>query len=113
MKCPQCQSQSAVYETRQRTENTLRRRECLSCKTRFSTLEVFDGLTGSRHKRKKVVQQVPKQKEKKVIPPVVQRKESIPQRKNLVKDDLDIFFKETEDLSDLGLDIGRGWGDDY
>jgi transcriptional regulator NrdR family protein len=111
MKCPQCQKESRVYETRQRTENTLRRRECLFCKARFATLEIFDGMTGSRGDAKKLtVKKTQPPKEKKQ--PAVQPKVITAPRKPLVKDDLDIFYKDSVDFSDLGLDVGRGWRDE-
>ena len=40
MKCPHCGNQSRVTDTRENEGNTIkRRRECLSCKTRFFTVE--------------------------------------------------------------------------
>lgn len=42
MKCPQCgHVQHRVLETRDRADEIRRRRECLSCKLRFSTIETI------------------------------------------------------------------------
>lgn len=49
MNCPKCNAESSVIETR----NVRRRRECVSCKHRFSTLEVL-AERGLRLKAKKV-----------------------------------------------------------
>lgn len=110
MKCPRCNKESRVYETRQRPENTLRRRECLYCKTRFATLEVFDGMTGSRGEKKPVVKKAQPTKEKKQ--PVAQPKVITTPKKSLFKDELDILYKDSVNLNDFGLDVGRGWKND-
>lgn len=33
-------------------------------------------------------------------------------KKPKVNDDLDIFYKDSVNFNDLGLDVGRGWKDD-
>jgi len=43
VKCPDCDhSDTKVIETRESTDSTRRRRECLQCKERFTTYERFD-----------------------------------------------------------------------
>lgn len=43
MKCPSCEhADTKVIETRESTDSTRRRRECLECKERFTTYERFD-----------------------------------------------------------------------
>lgn len=112
MKCPQCHKESRCYETRQHTDFTLRRRECLDCKTRFATTEVFAGLIGQRKQPKKIISK-PKPKEKRSVPAVHTKVSKPVNKPPLVKDDLDMFYRgERVDLSDLGLDVGRGWRDD-
>ena len=113
MKCPQCQSQSAVYETRQLNNKTLRRRECLACKTRFRTLESLDVLVGRvpKQEKKQVVKQLVKPKEKPTKrQPAVQPKRSERRKPN---EDIEVYYGDAVDLSDLGLDVGRGWNDEY
>lgn len=39
MKCPSCQQETKVIETRVSCDSTRRRRECLECKERFTTYE--------------------------------------------------------------------------
>jgi hypothetical protein len=102
-----------VYETRQLIDKTLRRRECLSCKTRFRTFEVTDELVGA----------VKKQKKPAVAKPIVKPKEMPTKRQLAVQpkrserrkpnEDLEVYYGDAVDLSDLGLDVGRGWNDEY
>ena len=41
MKCPYCQKEfSQVIDSEKRDGTTVRRRECLECKNRFSTVEI-------------------------------------------------------------------------
>jgi hypothetical protein len=112
MKCPVCQAPSRVYETRQSISGTIRRRECLvtTCLTRFASREVFDGLVGERKPGPpQAVSKQTKPEEKKTgIKQMPQSKERRVEQGKLVKDDLDVFFRESFDPSDLGIDIGRG-----
>lgn len=41
MNCIKCGAKSRVYESRPEGETMMRRRECLSCKTRYQTIEVL------------------------------------------------------------------------
>jgi transcriptional regulator NrdR family protein len=41
MKCPICQSETKVTNSRTTTKGTRRRRECIECLTRFSTHETL------------------------------------------------------------------------
>ena len=40
MKCPICQSETRVIDSRDRSMGFYRRRECVKCLTRFSTYEL-------------------------------------------------------------------------
>jgi transcriptional repressor NrdR len=63
MKCPQCgQTEHRVLETRDREEEIRRRRECLSCKLRFTTIETL--LVHYPHVVKKDGRREPYSKEK-------------------------------------------------
>ena len=41
MNCIKCGAKSRVYESRPEGETMMRRRECLSCKTRYQTIEIL------------------------------------------------------------------------
>lgn len=62
MNCPQCQGDSKVLESRPFVGGVRRRRECLSCKTRFLTHEVCVA---------KKQNTVAKPREEKKLPPLV------------------------------------------
>jgi transcriptional regulator NrdR family protein len=113
MKCPKCNSPSRVYETRQSTESVTRRRVCEGCFTRFTTHERIAWVTGQKPKDQKAE---PSPKEIPVKKPIrtkaVKREES----KRQTKHHLDVFFKESldvEDLGEYGIDVGRGYLDDF
>lgn len=42
MKCPSCYSDTKVVDTRSTLYKKRRRRECINCKTRFTTYETMD-----------------------------------------------------------------------
>lgn len=42
MPCPKCDGDSKVTDSRPVSANIRRRRKCISCGNRFSTVEVFD-----------------------------------------------------------------------
>lgn len=112
MKCPKCQKPSRVYETRQGTDFVTRRRACEFCFTRFTTHERIGWVTGEKPKQK------PKQSEKKEIPvkAPIKKKISRQEEKKQTKHHLDIFFKDSldvHDLGDYGIDVGPGYSDDY
>lgn len=116
MKCPACKSPSRVYETRQSSSGTIRRRECLvpTCLTRFASKEVFDGLVGERKSGSPPTSSKKTAPEKKTtgIKPMPKQRPRQAEQRKLVKDDLDAFFRggslDSSDLGDLGIDIGRG-----
>jgi hypothetical protein len=41
MKCPICQSETKVFDSRSTKDSTTRRRECVDCLSRFSTQETI------------------------------------------------------------------------
>lgn len=116
MKCPVCKAPSRVYETRQSSSGTIRRRECLvpTCLTRFASKEVFDGLVGERKSGSPPTSSKKTAPEKKTtgIKPMPKQRPRQAEQRKLVKDDLDAFFRggslDSSDLGDLGIDIGRG-----
>lgn len=116
MKCPVCKAPSRVYETRQSSDGTIRRRECLvsTCLTRFASKEIFDGLIGERKLGSPPAAPKESSLEKKTtgIKPMPKPRPKQAEQRRLVKDDLDVFFRgdalDSSDLGDLGIDIGRG-----
>ena len=57
MNCIKCGAKSRVYESRPEGETMMRRRECLSCKTRYQTIEVLRPI-------KQILKKKPKKKPK-------------------------------------------------
>jgi len=41
MECPECNGKTKTIESRKRWKTVIRRRECLSCHNRFTTIEKF------------------------------------------------------------------------
>jgi transcriptional regulator NrdR family protein len=55
MKCPICQSETKVIDSRPQKKGVWRRRECVNCLTRFNTMEnlLFQSL--DKHLRDKLL----------------------------------------------------------
>lgn len=53
MKCPICNGDTRILQSRQAGKNTRRRRECQSCLTRFTTLEQIQIESIDKHLRDK------------------------------------------------------------
>lgn len=52
--CPECGGDTHVIDSRETPDCQVRRgRECLTCGTRFATIEVFDHIIADRPNRKK------------------------------------------------------------
>lgn len=49
MKCPVCQSDTKVIDSRNHIKGTCRRRECLDCLTRFTTYEKIEMKSLDKH----------------------------------------------------------------
>lgn len=105
MRCPKCQSDTKVLETRT-IEAGLpkRRRECLSCSYRFNTLEILED---AKPRQEKVREEKPKPKSSKASRPrqVTVKKDRQPTRE---RDDWREEPSYADDIEELGIDIGRG-----
>lgn len=100
MRCASCQTETTVLESRRRDDGTYRRRECLSCGARFSTMETVVGLKpGPKSQKPEAPVKPAKLKGIKPVPP-----RAAPVRR------VDDFWlrNEThdyrEDLKELGID---------
>jgi transcriptional regulator NrdR family protein len=55
MKCVLCNKATSVIDTRNKLQETMRRRECASCNVRFNTMEKVFGKVSSDRTRKVVM----------------------------------------------------------
>ena len=82
MNCIKCGAKSRVYESRPENETMMRRRECLTCKTRYQTIEVLKPI-------KQVLKKKPEKKPKlRVVKP-----------KKMKFEDLDLASMTDEEIA--------------
>ena len=55
MKCIYCNANTKVIDSRESQKGTRRRRECLSCRKRFTTLEAVDPYTDFSAKKRELL----------------------------------------------------------
>ncbi|WP_432759402.1 hypothetical protein [Bacillus methanolicus] len=56
MKCPICAAQTKVVDSRPKKDRVLRRRECVNCLTRFSTIEKLLFQSLDQHLKEKLLE---------------------------------------------------------
>ncbi len=108
MNCPSCHSDMRVMDSRKQAGSTVRRRECLSCGHRLSTMEVVLAQRAERPPKAPKPAQAPDQQRPKVKPPKsVKIARAV--RKTKQYDDFssngDEDYGYIDDLKETGLDL--------
>ena len=98
MKCPKCQADTTVTDSRRKAAHVYRRRVCLSCGERCTTQETI--LTG--------IKRGPKPRTEARVQPVRQTKQTQRVQRKPREDDYQPFDNDfNDDLRELGIDFSQ------